>query len=221
MGHNITVAIADDHPLIHRGIQAMIGLEEDIELVGSANTTDEIVEIARNHQPSVILMDVRLPTTSGIDATRRILQEFPDTKILMLTMTTDERTIFAAMMSGAAGYLLKETDPKKLMEIIRLAHQGYPQFSPTIAPILLDYTKKTGGNKFNVLFDQFTSQEQKVLIALSKGMDVDQIAETLGVKIKTVRNYVSIILTKMGVADRLQAAIIAREAGLHEIDLFG
>ena len=213
----IRVLVADDHPVFRRGMRAILGAEPDIELVGEATDGEEAVVRALELRPDVILMDLNMPKVSGIEATRRILEASPDTAILMLTMFEDDDSVFAAMRAGARGYVLKGADGAETLRAIHAVAGGEAIFGPTIARRLSEYFAAPGGDHKTTsskAFPDLTEREHEILSLIAEGYTNTTIASRLYLSPKTVRNYVSSIFTKLEVADRPQAIVRAREAGL-------
>lgn len=213
----IRVLVADDHPVFRYGMRALLSSEPDTELVGEATDGEEAVEQALELWPDVILMDLNMPKTNGIEATRKILKANPHTGILMLTMFEDDDSIFAAMRAGAHGYVLKGADGAETLRAIRAVAGGEAIFSPTIARRLMQYFAKprtSAGAGSSQPFPELTEREHGILVLIARGYTNTAIADHLYLSPKTVRNYVSAIFTKLQVADRSGAIIRAREAGL-------
>ena len=216
-GERIRVLVADDHPVFRRGMRAILGAESGTELVGEATDGEEAAALALELRPDVVLMDLNMPNVSGIEATRRILEAHPEAAILMLTMFEDDKSIFAALRAGAHGYVLKGADGTETLRAIRAAAGGEAIFSPTITRRLTQYFATPGqGTKAapDQAFPDLTEREHEVLSLVAEGYTNNAIASRLYLSPKTVRNYVSSIFTKLGVADRSQAIVRAREAGL-------
>ena len=210
----LRVLIADDHPLFRHGIQALLNATPDLEVVGEARTGEEVLALAATLQPDVILMDIQMPGINGIEATRRILQESPHIRILMVTMFEDESSVFTAMRAGARGYVLKDTEKAELLRAIRAVGSGEAIFSPVIAARLLDFFAAPKPPLPPQAFPDLTEREREILVLIAQGHRNHEIATRLVLSHSTVRNYVSNIFSKLQVADRAHAIIRAREAGL-------
>jgi DNA-binding NarL/FixJ family response regulator len=186
----------------------------DIEVVGEATSGLEAVAHATNLAPDVLLMDLKMPDLGGIEATRRILQEQPGMRVLVVTMFEDDASVFAAMRAGARGYVLKDAQPDDLLRAIRAVGRGEAIFSPTIATRVLDFFANASRGLPRDAFPMLTDREREVLVLLAQNRSNAEIATLAGLTPKTVSNYVSSILGKLQVADRAQAILRAREAGL-------
>jgi len=206
----IRVLIADDHPVYRNGLSAALATEPDIEVVGSAPDGASAVEMAAQLTPDVVLMDIRMPATNGIDATRRILQTTPQARILILTMFDDDDSVFASMRAGARGYLLKGSEPADIARAVRAAAEGDAIFGAAIAERMIALFARRSTRPFPSL----TDREHTVLTLLAAGRNNQAIAAELSLSLKTVRNYVSNIFNKLHVADRAEAMLKARAAGL-------
>ncbi len=205
------VLIADDHLFYREGLRVMLGAVPEIQLVGEATTGDEAIERALALQPDVVLMDLKMPGVTGIEATRRIVRESPRIGVLVLTMFDDD-SVFAAIRAGARGYLLKDARLDDVVRAIDAVGRGEAIFSPIIAERLLAYFARN--RPIPTAFPELTEREHEILALIAHGHSNEQIAEQLVVSIKTVRNHVSTIFSKLQVADRAQAVVRAREAGL-------
>ncbi len=216
----IRVLIADDHPVFRYGMRAILGAQPDTELVGEATGGEEAISLAAELRPDVILMDLNMPEVNGIEATRKIVQENPQVGILMLTMFEDDDSVFAAMRAGARGYVLKGADGAETLRAIRAVADGEAIFGPTIARRLMGYFASSRQDADSTLqpFPDLTERERDVLDLIAQGYTNTAIAGRLYISPKTARNYVSNIFAKMQVADRAQAIIRAREAGLGRDD---
>lgn len=215
---SIKVLIADDHVFYREGVRALLGNVQEIEVVGEASNGEEAIANTRELQPDVILMDLKMPGMNGIDATRRIHESHPGTGVLVITMFDDDDSVFAAMRAGARGYLLKDADKDEVVRAIVAVHRGEAIFSPAIAQRMMQYfsSSPSSPHKKNQP-DQFaglTERELEILDLIAQGHNNMVISNKLSLSIKTVQNYVSSILTKLQVADRSQAIVRAREAGL-------
>ncbi len=214
---SIRVLIADDHPFFRDGLRVLFEATPDTELVGEATDGDEAVALAAELAPDVILMDLRMPGTGGIEATRKILEKAPETGILVVTMVEDDDSVFAAMRAGARGYLLKGADKEEMLLAIRAVARGEAVFGPGIARRLIQYFSPptpAPARTPRTIFPELTDREREILDLLAAGRNNAEIAGELFLSLKTVRNYVSNIFTKLQVADRAQAIVRAREAGL-------
>jgi DNA-binding NarL/FixJ family response regulator len=210
----LRILIADDHPLFRHGIHEFLNLAPELEVVGEATTGEEAITQAEALHPDVILMDVNMPGLNGIEATRRILNDLPHIRILVVTMFEDEGTIFAAMRAGARGYILKDAEKENILRAIQAVSNGEAIFSPTIATRLIDFFATEASTLPKEIFPSLTEREREILQLIARGKSNAEIARELSLSPKTVYNYVSNILSKLQVADRAQAIIRAREAGL-------
>jgi DNA-binding NarL/FixJ family response regulator len=216
----IRILIADDHPVFRFGLRALLNAMPDTEVVGEGTTGDEVLALAGSLRPDVILMDINMPGINGIEATRRIREANLDIRILMVTMLEDD-SVFAAMRAGARGYVVKGAEPAEVLRAIRAVADGEAIFSPGIAERLIHYfatpPAATGDGARSAavpLFPDLTERERAVLGLIAQGLTNSAIAEQLVLSPKTVRNYITEIFSKLQVADRAQAIIRARNAGL-------
>ncbi len=212
----IRVVLADDHRFFRDGVRLVLDAAPDIEVVGEAATGEEAVAQTEAAQPDVVVMDVSMPGTNGIDATRRILHSLPSLQVLVLTMHEDDDLVFAAMRAGARGYLLKNTSPDELLRAVRAVSNGEAIFGPAIARRMVEYFAHPRALVTEPLFPDLTERERDVLDLIAAGHNNELIAEQLVLSVKTVRNYVSNIMSKLQVADRAQAIVRARQAGFGE-----
>jgi DNA-binding NarL/FixJ family response regulator len=205
--------IADDHPAFRRGLELMLVGTADIELVGEAETGERAVELATSLAPDVILMDLRMPGLDGIEATRRLTRSGSTAAVVVLTMFEDDDSVFAAMRAGARGYLLKGAEQDEIVRAIRAAAAGEAIFGPEIAQrVIAHFTSGSGSPA--AAFPSLTEREREVLEMVAAGKGNATIAHDLMISLKTVRNHVSNIFTKLQVSERAQAIVKAREAGL-------
>ena len=210
----IRVLIAEDNARFRDGLRALLISADACEVAGEVATGDEAVPRARALQPDVVLMDLRMPGLDGIEATRRIVQDSPHIAVLVLTMLEDDESVFAAMRAGARGYLLKGALKAEILRAIQDVVSGQAIFGPAIARRLMQYFAVARPPGFAQTFPELTEREGEILVLIAQGRTNPEIAERLGLSVKTVRNHVSNIFSKLQVADRAQAVIRAREAGL-------
>ncbi len=210
----LRILIAEDHPLFRKGMISLLSSVPEFEVVGEAATGEEAVARATDLQPDVVLMDLQMPEVNGIEATRRILRESPSVRILVVTLFEDEDSVFMALRAGARGYVLKDADEEEMVLSIRAVGKGEAIFSPVIATRVLAYFATPHPAAPPQVFPTLTDREREILNLIAQGHPNPSIARQLSLSTKTVGNYVSNIFTKLQVADRAQAIIRAREAGL-------
>lgn len=210
----IRVLVADDHPMFRDGLRTLLGSTPDTELAGEAATGEEAVTLAAELRPDVVVMDVRMPGMGGIEATRQIVTASPRTRILVVTMFEDDATVFQAMRAGARGYVLKGANYAEMLRAIKAVGEGEAIFSPKVAARLAEYFENIRPAVQPQVFPELSEREREILDLIAGGLKNPEIARRLYLSPKTVRNHVSNILTKLQVADRTQAIIRAREAGL-------
>lgn len=207
------VVIADDHPVFRRGLKALLDGEDGLAVVGEAADGLSAVKVVLELEPDVVVMDLHMPVLGGVEAAKQILEVLPSLGVLVLTMHEDDELVFAAMKAGARGYLVKTTDDDEIVRAVQAIGAGEAIFSATIAQRMMGYFTAISSSKA-VVFPQLTDRERDVLELMASGMDNRSIAHRLSLSDKTVRNRVSSIFTKLQVADRAQAIVRAREAGL-------
>jgi DNA-binding NarL/FixJ family response regulator len=208
----LRVVVADDHPLFRDGLRTLLALEPGVELAGEASTGTEAVAAAEELEPDIVVMDLHMPGMNGIEATRRIVEARPEVGVLVLTMFEDDDSVFAAMRSGARGYLLKGAGQEEIVRAIEAVGRGEAIFGPTIARRVMEFFSQTARPPHP--FPELTDREREVLELIAQGRSNPDIAQHFVLSTKTVRNHVSNIFTKLRVADRAQAIVRAREAGL-------
>jgi len=215
----IRILIADDHAMFREGLRALFAALPDIEVVGEAPNGAAAVTQATALQPDVVLMDINMPDLNGIEATRQILASQPSMGIIMVTMLEDDASVFAAMRAGARGYVLKGAHHDEILQAIRAVASGQAVFGPAIATRMMNFFQglnqpapKTG-NAIQA-FPELTEREREVLVLIAQGVSNKEIAEKLVISMKTVSNHITNIFGKLQVADRAQAILRARDAGL-------
>jgi DNA-binding NarL/FixJ family response regulator len=209
----IHVLIVDDHAPFRAGLRALLTSVPEMEVAGEAANGDDAIHKAAKLQPDVILMDIQMPGMNGIEATRAIYQSSPHIGVIVLTMFEDDDSVFAAMRAGARGYLLKGADQAEILRAIHSVRNGEALFGPGIARRLINFFAQPNPQAQHP-FPELTEREREVLDLLARGMNNAEIAGVLVISQKTVRNHVSNIFNKLQVADRAQAIIRARDAGL-------
>lgn len=210
----VAVLIADDHPLFRKGMHALLDSLPETAVVGEATTGREAVDRAMTLEPDVVLMDLQMPDGGGLWAIRQLAAQRPDTRILVVTLFEDDESVFTALKAGARGYILKDADEGEMVRAIQAVAQGEAIFSPAIATRLMDYFTSAQASPHADVFPDLTEREREVLILIARGRSNAEIAAELSISLKTVRNHASNIFNKLQVADRTQAAIRARDAGL-------
>ncbi len=202
----LRVVLVDDHEVVRDGIKALLAAVEDITVAGEASTAREAVTVCERTQPDVVVMDVRLPDGSGIEATRDVRAARPATQVLMLTSFADDEALFASIMAGAAGYVLKQIKGAELVRAIRTVGQGQSLLDPAVTRGVLDRLRR-GKHLFrDEKLARLSPQEERILGLVADGGTNRQIGQELGLAEKTVKNYVSSILSKLEVARRAEAA---------------
>lgn len=199
----LKILIVDDHDIVRKGLAMLVSRQDDLSVVAEAGTVAEAVAKARESMPDVVVMDIRLPDGSGIEACREIRDENPSVKVLMLTSYSDEEAVMGSIMAGASGYLLKEIRSQEIVDAIRTVGSGQSLLDPMVTAGVLDRVRK--GKEEDVMA-QLTEQEQKILELIADGQTNREIAGQINLSDKTVKNYVSNILGKLEVSRRSQAA---------------
>lgn len=209
------MVIADDHPLVRSGLRTILAAAAGIDVVGEASTGAEAIAVARALTPDVIVMDLQMPDTDGIEATRQIVAANPRIAVLVLTMFEDDTSVFSAMRAGALGYLLKGAEQEEIVRAIHAAAHGGAIFGPAIAHRLIDFFTRPQTSTAPA-FPELTDREREVLELIAAGQPNGAISRALFISPKTVANHVSNIFAKLQVADRSEAIVRARQAGLGE-----
>ncbi|HUG30315.1 MAG TPA: response regulator transcription factor [Candidatus Limnocylindria bacterium] len=210
---DIRVLLADDHEAFRTGLTSLLGTVADVDVVGEAPTGEEAVRQAASLQPDVVLMDLNMPGIDGIEATRRIVATSPHIAVLVLSMYEDDDQVFGALKAGARGYVLKGADRAELIRAIRAVASGEALFGPAIARRLATFFAQRTALEATI-FPELTEREREILDMVARGLSNPDITRRLVLSPKTVRNHVSNIFSKLQVADRAQAIVRAREAGL-------
>ncbi len=205
MNEQIRVMLVDDHEVVREGLRTLLGRQKGMLVVGEAATAAEAVSEAARAKPDVIVMDVRLPDGSGVEACRTIREARPETRVIMLTSYADDEALFASIVAGAAGYLLKQTRGQAVVDAVTSVAQGRSLLDPDVTGKVLERVRR-GREDEDPAFASLTEQERKVLEQLAEGRTNRDIGEVLFLSEKTVKNYVSRILDKLGLARRAEAA---------------
>jgi DNA-binding NarL/FixJ family response regulator len=208
------ILLCDDQAVIRDGLEMLLNLEKDIQVIATAQDGAEAVELAEQKHPDLVLMDLKMPGTNGIEATRQIRAKFPNIKVLVLTTYDDDEWVFDAIRAGASGYLLKDTPREKIIEAVRGTMAGKSFVDPAVAGKLFSQIASNQTQPASLLTEKLTERETDVLHLIARGFNNGEIASRLHLSEGTVRNHVSAILEKLGVSDRTQAAVIAIQHGL-------
>jgi len=209
----LRVVVVDDHDDFRRGLETMLVAAGSVDVVGTAADGLSAVQLALELQPDVMMMDLQMPRLNGIEATARIVGSSPHISVVVLTMMEDEDSVFAAVRAGARGYLLKGARRGEILRSIEAVGAGEVIFGPGIAERVMSYFRGARARPTSEAFPQLTERERVVLGRIAEGLDNATIARELGLSVKTVRNHASNIFTKLQVAHRAQAIVLAREAG--------
>ncbi|MDE8564245.1 response regulator transcription factor [Anoxybacillus rupiensis] len=203
---SIKVLIVDDHHIVRRGLVFFLKTQKDIEVVGEAANGAEAVQLVMEHQPDLVIMDLVMPVMDGIEATKKMKERSPKTKILILTSFADQDHVIPAIRAGASGYQLKDIEPDHLVAVIRSIHRGESELHTKVIPHVMNHLHyQEPANKM----EELTKREKEVLAEIAKGKSNKEIAASLMITEKTVKTHVSNILAKLGLADRTQAALYA------------
>jgi DNA-binding NarL/FixJ family response regulator len=214
----IRVLLVDDQALFREGLETLLSVHRDIQVVGQASNGQEAVEVAAKVQPDVVLMDVRMPILNGVRATRRLKRAQPQCMVIVLTTFDDDEYVFDALRAGAVGYLLKDVASARLVEAIRAASRGESILEPSVAAkVIAEFTRVSSmvpSAQMEQLVEPLSERELEILGLIARGASNREIADRLFIAEGTVKNHVTHILGKLGVRDRTQAALKARELGL-------
>jgi two-component system response regulator DevR len=211
--------VVDDHEVVRQGLVALLDRREAFQVVAEAATVAEAIEQARRHQPDIVIMDVRLPDGSGIEACREIRAELPTTRVVMLTSYPDEEAVLSAIVAGASGYLLKQIRARDLVAALETVGRGGSLLDPAVTEKVLERIRRiAAGASEHDEISQLTSQERKILLLVAEGKTNKEIAGEIFLSDKTVKNYVSSILAKLNLERRAQAAAFVAK---HRIDRGG
>jgi len=202
----LRVLVVDDHEVVRQGLVSLLGRREGFQVVGEAGTVAEAVEAARRHQPDIVVMDVRLPDGSGIEACREIRAELPATRVIMLTSYPDDEAVLSAIVAGASGYLLKQIRARDLVAALETVGRGESLLDPAVTEKVLERIRRIATGGVTDELSQLTAQEKKILMLVAEGKTNKEIAGEVFLSDKTVKNYVSSILSKLNLERRAQAA---------------
>ena len=209
----IRVLVVDDQAVVCDGLEMILGADPEIEVVGAAHDGAEALEIVARTLPDVVLMDLKMPVMNGVQATRQIVRSYPQVKVLVLTTFGDDEWVFDAIRSGASGYLLKGTPRLELVKAVKGTAEGRTHIDPLVAGKLFTHISQTSASQDTLVSEPLNEREREILGLLARGLTNAEISGRLYLTRGTVRNYVSAILTKLGVEDRTQAALIAVRYG--------
>jgi len=216
MAEVIKILITDDHPVVRKGLNALLNAKADIDVIGEAVNGIDAIEKAKALGPDVILMDLMMPEMDGVEAIKHIIASFPDARILVMTSFATDEKVFPAIKAGALGYLLKDSSPDDLIQAIHQVYRGEPSLHPKIArKVLMEITHPSTSRTSE---DPLTDRELDVLKSIARGLSNQEIANALSISETTVRTHVSRILSKLHLASRTQAALYALKEGLANLD---
>ena len=213
----ITILLVDDQPLFREGLRTLLSVQPDLKVVGEAGDGEEAIKLCRTLKPVVVLMDLQMPVLDGVEATRRLHHEQPDSRVIVLTTFDDDEMVFDGLRAGALGYLLKDAPSEKLAEAIRAAARGESFLQPSIAAkVVAEFARLTTKRSppTQALIEPLSDREQEILVLIATGATNREIGNQLFLAEGTVKNHVTNVLGKLGVRDRTQAALKAREMGL-------
>lgn len=217
MSEKIRVFLADDHTVVRKGLETLIGTQEDMEVVGTAVDGQDAIEQVKILSPDVILLDLQMPKKTGLEALHEIKKNDPQARILVLTSFSDDATVFATIKAGALGYILKDSSPQELMEAIRNVYKGQPSLHPQIALKMMQELNKPPAH-LPPTKDPLTAREVDILRLVARGFTNQEIADKLFLSERTVRTHISNILSKLHLANRTQVALYALREGLANLN---
>ncbi len=210
------ILLVDDHEVVRLGLRALLERHPQFDIIGEASTAREALEIVSNYHPDVVVMDIRLPGTSGIEACEEITTRYPETRVIMLTSYAEDEMLFSAIRAGAAGYILKQIDSEALVRALEAVGRGEALLDPAVTQRVFQEVRRAVKEEEASAFAHLSQQEKHVLLLVSEGKTNREIAKALFLGEGTVRNYVSSILSKLGVNNRAEAAAYAVEHNLRE-----
>ena len=203
------IMIVDDHEIVRIGLRTLIGRRDDFSVVAEAGSAEEAIRISKKMHPDIVLMDIRLPGRNGIYATKAILNENSDTKVIILTSYASDEIVFEALRAGASGFLLKQIDADEILKALDMVSQGDSMLDPAISNLIMNRLRETSKRQIAQAFDTVSHQELKILNLISRGKTNKEIAKEVHLSEKTVRNYVSSLLNKLNLHTRAEAAAYA------------
>jgi two-component system, NarL family, response regulator DevR len=210
------ILLVDDHEVVRLGLKALLERHPQFDIIGEASTAREALELVATHHPDVVVMDIRLPGTSGIEACEEITSHFPETRVLMLTSYAEDEMLFSAIRAGASGYVLKQIGGEELVHALEAVSRGEALLDPAVTQRVFQEVRRAVKEEEASAFAHLSQQEKHVLLLVSEGKTNREIAKALFLGEGTVRNYVSSILSKLGVSNRAEAAAYAVEHNLRE-----
>ena len=217
MTESVRLLLLDDHEVVRQGLRRLFETEPDLEVVAEAGTAQDALSLAAIHQPDVALLDVRLPDGNGVEVCREIRSRHPDIKCLILTSFADDEAVFDAIMAGAAGYVLKQVRGTELVDAVRKVAQGQSLLDPAVTARVFDRLRH--GREEDERLSRLSEQERKILALIAEGLTNRMIGERMFLAEKTVKNYVSNLLSKLGMERRTEAAVYATKLAAEGRDL--
>jgi DNA-binding NarL/FixJ family response regulator len=206
---NVRVVLVDDHEVVRLGMMTLLEDLGWVDVVAEAGSSGEALQAVQEHRPDVVVMDIRMPGESGIDACREITRRWPETKVIMLTSYADDDLIFRALQAGASGYVLKQVGNRPLIDALKAVRQGDAMLDPSVTQRVIERVRQHEMERVAAAFKDLTAREMEILAEVAKGKSNNEIADELMLAEKTVRNHVSAILAKLGLNNRIEAATFA------------